>query len=114
MQAKDDYDHAVFVHAARGERAFVIDPLGGGRYQGQWVSKADLRQFASRFQTASGSPYCAVVPRGEQSSVERLRREMREHVRDLRVELVTARAAVTNARALALRDAARAIAAVPR
>ena len=44
-----------------------MDPLGRGRYQGQWVPKADLRQFASRFTTASGSPYCAVVKRGEQS-----------------------------------------------
>ena len=78
MQAKDDYDHAVFVHAARGERAFVMDPLGRGRYQGQWVSKVDLRQFASRFTTPSGSPYCAVVKRGQQSSVERVRRQVRE------------------------------------
>ena len=31
MQAKDDYDHAVFVHTAKGERAFVMDPLGRGR-----------------------------------------------------------------------------------
>ena len=85
MQAKDDYDHAVFVHAAKGERAFVMDPLGRGRYQGQWVSKVDLRQFASRFTTASGSPYCAVVRRGQQSSVERLRREMREQARNLRM-----------------------------
>ena len=114
MQVKDDYDHAVFVHAARGERAFVMDPLGRGRYQGQWVSKADLRQFASRFTTASGSPYCAVVKRGQQSSVERLRREMRERARSLRAELATARAAVTTARAQALRDATRAIAQVPR
>ena len=98
----------------RGERAFVMDPLGRGRYQGQWVPKADLRQFASRFTTASGSPYCAVVKRGEQSSVERLRREMREQTRSLRAELATAKAAVTTARAQALRDAARAIAAVPR
>jgi hypothetical protein len=78
MQAKDDYDHAVFGHTARGERAFVLDQLGRGRYQGQWVSKADLRQFASRFTTASGSPYCAVVKRGEQSRVERVRRATRE------------------------------------
>ena len=55
MQVKDDYDHAVFVHTAKGDRAFVMDPLGRGRYQGQWVSKVDLRQFASRFTTASGS-----------------------------------------------------------
>ena len=61
-----------------------MDPLGRGRYQGQWVPKADLRQFASRFTTASGSPYCAVVKRGEQSSVERLRRQMREQTRSLR------------------------------
>jgi hypothetical protein len=78
MQAKDDYDHAVFIHTARGERAFVMDPLGRGRYQGQWVPKADLRQFASRFATAAGSPYCAVVKRGQQSSVERVRRQVRE------------------------------------
>ena len=39
MQAKDDYEHAVFVHTARGERAFVMDPLGRGSYQGQWVPK---------------------------------------------------------------------------
>ena len=88
MQAKDDYDHAVFVHAASGERAFVMDPLGRGRYQGQWVPKADLRQFASRFTTASGSPYCAVVKRGQQSSVERLRHQTRERT------LVRARDAV--------------------
>jgi hypothetical protein len=78
MQAKDDYDHAVFVHAARGERAFVMDPLGRGRYQGQWVAKAELRQFASRFTTPSGSPYCALVKRGQQSPVERVRRQVRE------------------------------------
>jgi hypothetical protein len=74
MQAKDDYDHAVFVHAARVERAFVMDPLGRGRYQGEWVAKADLRQFASRFTTSPGSPYCAVVKRGQESRVERVRR----------------------------------------
>ena len=78
MQAKDDYDHAVFVHTAKGERALVMDPLGRGRYQGQWVQKADLRQFASRFTTVTGSPYCAVVRRGEQSSVELMRRQVRE------------------------------------
>jgi hypothetical protein len=78
MQAMDDYDHAVFVHTARGERAFVMDPLGRGRHQGHWVPKTDLRQFASRFTTASGSPYCAVVKRGEQSRVERVRRATRE------------------------------------
>ena len=91
-----------------------MDPLGRGRYQGQWVPKVDLRQFASRFTTSSGSPYCAVVKRGQQSSVERLRRQMREQTRNLRAELATARAAITTARAQALRDAARAIAAVPR
>jgi hypothetical protein len=78
MQAKDDYDHAVFVHAARGERAFVMDPLGRGRYEGRWVPKVDLRQYASRFTTSSGSPYCAVVKRGEQSAAERVRRVTRE------------------------------------
>ena len=114
MQAKDDYDHAVFIHTAKGERAFVMDPLGRGRYRGQWVPRADLRQFASLFTTTSGSPYCAIVKRGEQSRVERLRRQMREHVRDVRVELVTARNAAATARAQALRDASRAIAAVPR
>ena len=97
----------VFVHTAKGERAFVMDPLGRGRYQGQWVAKADLRQFASRFSTASGSPYCALIRQGEQSSVQRVRRQMREQTRDLRVELATARTQ-------ALRDAAMAIAAVPR
>jgi hypothetical protein len=114
MQAKDDYDHAVFIHTARGERAFVMDPLGRGRYHGQWVPRIDLRQFASAFSTASGSPYCAVVRRGQQSSVERVRRPTREQTRELGAELATARAAVTTARAQALRDAANLIAAVPR
>jgi hypothetical protein len=112
MQAKDDYDHAVFVHTAKGERAFVMDPLGRGRYQGQWVTKADLRQYASRFSTASGSPYCGVVRRSQASSVERLSQEMRERTPDLRAELVTAKSAITTTRAQALRDAARAIAAM--
>ena len=78
MQAQDDYAHAVFVHAARGGRAFVMDPLGRGRYQGQWVPKVDLSQFASRFTTSFGSPYCAVVKRGQESRVERVRRQVRE------------------------------------
>ena len=78
MQARDDYDHAVFVHTARGERAYVMDPLGRGGFQGQWVPKADLRQFASQFATTAGSPYCALVRRGQQSSVERVRRQVRE------------------------------------
>jgi hypothetical protein len=77
MQAQDDHDHAIFVHAARGERAFVMDPLGRGRYQGRWVPKEDLCQFASRSTTTTGSLYCAVVKRGQQSGVERVRREMR-------------------------------------
>ena len=114
MQVKDDYDHAVFVHTASGERALVMDPLGRGRYQGQWITKVDLRQFASRFVTASGSPYCAVVKRAQVSSVERLRREMRGQTRSLRTELATAKSAVTTARAQALRDAAKAIATLPR
>ena len=79
---------AIFVHAARGERAFVMDPLGRGRYQGEWVPKADLRQYASRFTTSSGSPYCAVVKRGEQSRIEQARRTTRERA------LVQARDAV--------------------
>jgi hypothetical protein len=114
MQAKDDYDHAVFIHTARGERAFVMDPLGRGSYLGQWVAKTELRQFASRFTTASGSPYCAAVKRGEESSVERVRRQVREQSRSLRAELTTARAPIANARAQALQDAAKTIAAVPR
>jgi hypothetical protein len=114
MQVNDDYDHALSVHTARGEQAFVMYPLGRAHYQGEWAEKVDLRQFASRFTTASGSPYCAVVKRGQQSSVERLRRHVREQTRDLRADLATARAAVTTARAMALRDAAKAVAAVPR
>jgi hypothetical protein len=114
MQANDDFDHAVFVHIARGERAFVMDPLGRGGYQGAWVPQVDLRQFASRFRTSSGSPYCAVVKRGEQSRVEHVRREMRQATRSLRLELTTVRASVATARAQALRDAAKAIAAIPR
>jgi hypothetical protein len=88
MQANDDYDHAVFVHTVRGERAIVMDPLGRGRYQGQWVPRDDLCQFASRFTTTTGSPYCAVVKRGDQSEVERVRRSTRERA------LVQARDAV--------------------
>ncbi len=114
MQAKDDYDHAIFVHTARGDRAFVMDPLGRGRNQGQWVPRVDLRQFASRFTTATGSPYCAVVKRGQQSSVERLRREMRDQTQSVCNELATAKATITTARVQALRDAAKTIAAVPR
>jgi hypothetical protein len=114
LQARDDYDHAVFVHAVGKDRAFVMDPLGRGSYGGRWVPKVDLRQYASRFTTASGSPYCAVVKRGEQSSVERLRRQQREQTRSLRAELATAKTAIATARAQALRDAAKAIAAVPR
>jgi len=105
MQAKDDHDHAVFIHTARDERAFVMDPLGRGRYQGHWIAKVDLRQFASRFTTSSGSPYCAVVKRGEESRIERVRRQVRERTRSLRAELATAKAAVTTARRQALRDA---------
>jgi hypothetical protein len=62
------------------------------------VPKADLRQYASRFATSSGSPYCVVVKRSAESSVERLRRQDREPTRDLRAELVTAKGAIASAR----------------
>ena len=76
MQAKDDYDHAVFVHTAKGERAFVMDPLGRGRYQGQWVPKADLRQFASRFTHCLGLTVLRCRQAG--SAVERRAAEARD------------------------------------
>jgi hypothetical protein len=107
MQVRDDDDHAVFVHAARGERAFVMDPLGRGSYGGRWVPREDLSQFASAFTTASGSPYCAVVKRGARSRVERLRQTLAARLATVQAELGTARGA-------ALDDAVRAINSLPR
>lgn len=46
----DDFGHCIRVgpsrqRAGRSE-AWVMDPLGEGRYKGQWVGRAQLRQFA--------------------------------------------------------------------
>jgi hypothetical protein len=107
MQGNDDYDtpSSSTPHGVSGSSSWT--PSGGAANQGQWVPKADLRQFAARFATSWGSPYFAVVKRGQESRVERVRRATREQTRSLRTELATARAQ-------ALRDAARAIAALPR
>jgi hypothetical protein len=114
MQANDDYDHAVFLHAARQDAAFVMDPLGRGTYQGRWVLKDDLRQLASRFVTPSGAPYVALVRRGHQSSVALLRRTLTAQIKAAEAELATARAGIATARARALDDAVTAIRALPR
>ena len=115
MQAKDDYDHAVFIHAARGERAFVMDPLGRGRYEGQWVSE--------------GRPTPVRLTLRDRLGVAVLRRrEARRPVQ--RREAATARCGRRSrafgrrsssppqprisARSQALRDAGDAVAAVPR
>ncbi len=40
--------HAVFViHADTGDRVWWCDPLAPTTYQGQWVSKADLKKFVN-------------------------------------------------------------------
>jgi hypothetical protein len=114
MQADDGYDHAIFLHTARQDAAFVMDPLGRGAYQGRWVAKDDLRQFASRFVTPSGSPYVAMVRRGQQSSKALMRRTLTDQLRAVQAELTTARAGIATARARALDDAVMAIRALPR
>ena len=65
MQAKDDYDHAIFVHehAVSGPSSWTPSVVVGTRASGS-RNRTKLRQFASQFSTASGSPYCAVVRRG--------------------------------------------------
>ena len=99
-------------HAVSGPSSWTRSVAADTRASGsrRWTCASSPRAFT----TASGSPYCAVVKRGHQSSVERLRRETSEQTRGLQTELATAKAAVTTARAQALRDAARAVAAVPR
>ena len=114
MQGNDDYDHAVFLHLARADKAFVMDPLGQGGYRGRWVPKDDLRQFASRFVTDSGSPYVAMVRRGHQSSVALLRRKLTAQLKTVQAELATAEADIATARARALDDAVTAIGALRR
>jgi len=100
MQANDDYDHAIFLHSAQPDRAFVMDPLGRGSYEGQWVAREDLRQFASRYTAANGSPYLAMVWRGYFSTNAKLRRSIEGQV--------------AAGRKQALDDASKAIAALPR
>ncbi len=110
MQVKDDYDHAVFVHTARasGPSSWTRSVVAATRANGsrRWTcasSRRGSRPPLARRTARSSSE-------AQESSVERLRREMRERARSLRTELATAKAAVTTARAQALRDAARAIA----
>jgi hypothetical protein len=114
MEGDDDYDHAIFLHTARPDKAFVMDPLGRGGYQGPWVAKEELRQFASRFVTPSGSPYVAMVRRGQQSNVALLRRTLTDQLRAVQAELAAARAGIATARARALDDPVKAIRALPR
>ena len=78
MQAKDDYDHAVFIHAAQGDRAFVMDPLGRGRYQGRGSRRPTCASSPRASRPPRVRPYCAVVKRGQESRVERVRRATRE------------------------------------
>ena len=114
MQADDDYDHAIFLHTAGPDRAFVMDPLGRGSYDGSWVPKDDLRQFASRFTSTSGTPAVALVRRGQQSSIARQRRTLATQLQVVQTELDAAKAHLATVRATALDDAVKAIAALPR
>jgi hypothetical protein len=46
----DDFGHAIYAdHAKKGEDGsvsiFIMDPLGRGNYEGQYVSASDVRQF---------------------------------------------------------------------
>jgi hypothetical protein len=114
MQANDDYDHAIFLHGAGPKSALVLDPLGRRAHDGRWVAEEDLRQFASRFVTADGSPAVAMVRRGHESSIARLRRTLTAQPQATQTELDTAKAAIGTARSKALDDAVKAIAALSR
>ena len=73
-----------------------------------------MKGYSGRSCAEDRSPYVAMVRRGHQSSVARLRRTLTSQLQAVQAELATARAAISTARATALDDAVQAIGALPR
>jgi hypothetical protein len=74
-QTNDDYRHCVFVLFAEQARCWLMDPLGHGDYEGEWLPIQHLRAFAGEF----GTPHdrgCAIVKRGAQSREARTARRL--------------------------------------
>lgn len=119
--ANDDFGHVVYVGRAKGDRAWVMDPLGSGAYRGQWVSQAQLRQYAYLDEGHLRS--CLMVRIGQQSAATRtveawatrlaaVKARHAEEVAALQDQLVPIDEAVASARDIALGEAVAAITAL--
>jgi hypothetical protein len=53
----DDFGHAVLFERASDSHIFVMDPLGSGEYDGQWVPIAEVSQYLWRFKGNDGQTY---------------------------------------------------------
>jgi hypothetical protein len=111
-QGNDDYDHSILVVRSREDAGLVMDPLRPWTAKPRWVPKAELRQFASRFRTAQGEPYYAIVKRGAQGPLGRALQEVKRLRDQLAGRPVSCDDAVTQARRQGIADAAAAAAAV--
>lgn len=90
----DNFGHAIWVDRARktigGEiEFFVMDPLGRGGYNGEWVPEIELRQF-TWLVAGSDWRYITLFKRGGWSSFSRKHSELKEQIEKLKQDVVEA------------------------
>lgn len=119
--ANDDFGHVIYVGRAKDDKAWIMDPLGSGAYRGQWVSQAQLRQFA--YLDDGHLRSCIMAPIGGQSAAMRenarmtrrlhaIRADYTDQIAQLHERLKPIDEAAAAAREEALGEAAAAIAAL--
>jgi hypothetical protein len=102
----DNFGHAIFAERAResnGEtQIFIMDPLGRGEYDGEWVPADEVRQFiwtesnyvkANMFVRGGWSPEKLAAQDAAEEYIDRIK-QLNGRIRDLRGDSTTLQAKV--------------------
>ena len=87
----DRFAHVIYLDrtGTGGTETYVMDPLGKGAYDGEWVPTAEVHQFVGK--AAAGVVKVAMFLRGEQSSLAIAQRTAADKLRDVRADLASCR-----------------------
>ena len=97
----DRFAHVIYLDRTSDKGIYVMDPLGSGAYDGEFVPTAEVRQFVGK---EGDVVHVAMFERGSQSSLAIARRTAADKLRDVRADLASCRRDATDL-AAALRAA---------
>lgn len=87
----DNFGHAIWVDRARKNAEqvefYVMDPLGRGDYDGEWVPENELEEFTWTYNASDNSRYITVFERGDWSILAENKAKLLREIDDLNAEI---------------------------